>query len=145
MYEQLTTLPNAQAINSSREQSSRPYGRHMIPTDWFKHHRAEDGEHVGYIAPLDDGFAAFTLLGHPLCDGVDLDDAETTLESVGLRQLAERWLLTVDHRNEPLLVEVVEVTPESVTVKHIDYGDDGQWGTLYTLDMPVEPSRLQPA
>lgn len=116
----------------------------MVPNDWFKHHRVEDGEHVGYIAPLDDGFAAFTLFGYPLCDGVDLDDAENALDTVGLRHLAERWLLTADHRDEPLTVEVVEVTPGSVTVKHIDYGDDGRWGTLYTLDVPVDPERLGP-
>ena len=117
----------------------------MIPDSWFKHHRREDGEHVGYIAPADDGFSAYTLFGYLLCADVDLDDAEKALDATGLRHLAERWLLTVDHRDDPLVVEVVEATPASVTVKHIDYGDDDSWGTLYTLDVPVDHSELRPA
>ena len=117
----------------------------MVPSNWFKHHRDEDGEHVGYLAAVDDGFVAYSLFGHQLCDAADLDDAEAMLDSAGLRQLAERWLLQIEGRSEPLLVEIVEVTPAEVTARHIDYDDDGNWGTLFTLDVPVEAERLQPA
>lgn len=117
----------------------------MIPHTWAPHHRDDDGELIGYIAAVDDSFSAYTLFGYPLADGVDRFDAEQALESAGLRYLAERWLLTVADREEPLAVEVVEITPGAITVKHIDYGDDDRWGTLYTLEVPVAPTTLRPA
>lgn len=116
----------------------------MIPNTWRKHHRDEDGEHIGYVASENGGFSAYTLFGYPLVDAVDEFDAEHALDSAGLRYLADRWLLTIDEHDRPLRVEIVESTPDAVTVKHIDYGDDDRWGTLYTLDVPTGPAQLKP-
>lgn len=115
----------------------------MIPSNWHEHRR-DDGELIGYVAPLDGGFAAYTLFGYPLAEGVDEFDAEQALESAGLRYLADRWLLALDGRDDPITVEILEATPSEVTVKHVDYSDDGRWGSLFTLDVPVGPERLGP-
>lgn len=128
----------------SRDRRVRPYGRRMIPTTWREHRRTDDGELIGYVAPYDGAYAAYTLFGYPLAEGVDEADAEDALESAGLRYLAERWLLTTDGGDEPLPVEIIEAKPTTVTVKHVGYGDDDLWGTPFTLAVPVSPQHLRP-
>lgn len=116
----------------------------MIPSDWREHRRTEDGELIGYVAACDTGCTAHTLFGYPLAEGVDEVDAAQTLESAGLRYLAERWLLALDGHDDPIAVEIVEAKPTTVTVKHVGYGNDGRWGAQFTLDVPVGPEHLRP-
>ncbi len=74
----------------------------------------------------------------------DQQHAEQTLESIGLSYLAERWLLIIDGRDEPITVQLVEATPATVPVKSVDYGYEGDYGTAFTLDVPIQPDRLRP-
>lgn len=63
------------------------------PEDVFDHLRREDGEHVGYIEMVDDAFVPYDLLWVRRGEPMELDEAEATLDAVGLRLLAEDWLL----------------------------------------------------
>ncbi|UYM06485.1 hypothetical protein [Solicola gregarius] len=116
----------------------------MVPNEWREHRRNEDDELIGYVAGCDGEYAAYTLFGYPLAEGVDEFDAEAAIEAAGLRYLAERWLLTIDGRDEPIAVEIVEAGPATVTVKNVDLGYEADWGTPFRLDVPVSPDRLRP-
>lgn len=60
----------------------------------FEHLRREDGEHVGYIELADDGrFIPYDRLWFRQGEAMDLDEAEAVLDEIGLRLLAEDWLL----------------------------------------------------
>ena len=116
----------------------------MIPSTWREHRREDDHELLGYIAPADEGFQACTIFGYPVGAVSDHGEAEQRLESIGLSYLAERWLLSIDGRDEPITVQIVEVTPVKVTAKSVDYGYEGDYGTTFTLDVPALPGRLRP-
>ena len=47
-----------------------------MESDWIEHRRADDGEHVGWMKPADDGFIAIDLLGRPRTELVDWLSAE---------------------------------------------------------------------
>lgn len=62
--------------------------------DVYDHLRAEDGEHVGYMEmTADGGFVPYDLLWQRRGEPMDLDEAEAVLDGIGLRLLAEDWLL----------------------------------------------------
>lgn len=72
--------------------SSRPDA-----ADVFDHLRAEDGEHVGYMEmTADGGFVPYDLLWQRRGESMELDEAEAVLDGIGLRLLAEDWLLRED-------------------------------------------------
>jgi len=82
----------------------------------FDHLRSEDGEHVGYIEITeDDAFVPYDLLRRRRGEPMDLDEAEAVLDAIGLRMLAEDWLLLVPEEGE-VPVRIQEVTREAVTV-----------------------------
>ncbi|MFC0439829.1 hypothetical protein [Kutzneria buriramensis] len=112
----------------------------MIPSDWVAHHREDDRELLGYLRPVDGGFEPVTVFGHPLGEAGDSDDAAAMLDAIGLSYLAERWLLTVPGRDEPIAVQVVEADPDHVRVKSVDHRYEGD--AFLTLPVPV--SGLQP-
>lgn len=113
----------------------------MIPTDWMPHERHDDGELLGYLAPAGDGmFTPRTIFGLALDGPAEQADAERRLEEVGLACLADRWLLDVDGRAEPVAVQIVEAAPDRLVVSHVDSGDPDNYGTRYTLDVPVDAS-----
>ena len=116
----------------------------MIPNTWKEHRRQDDDELLGYIVPTDEAFQARTVFGYPVGAVSDQQHAEQTLESIGLSYLAERWLLSIDGRDEPITVQIVEATASKVTVKSVDYGYEGDYGTAFTLDVPIQPDRLRP-
>ena len=67
------------------------------PKDVFDHLRREDGEHVGYIEMSADGrFIPYDRLWVQRGEAMDLDEAEAVLDAIGLRLLAEDWLLEED-------------------------------------------------
>ena len=63
---------------------------------------------------------------------------------MGLGYLAERWLLSIDGFDDPITVQIVEATPNEVTVKSVDYGYEGDLGTPFILDVPTSPNHLRP-
>jgi hypothetical protein len=98
----------------------------VIPSHWTPVHRAEDGEHVGYLSADDE---ARLLTGARLSP--DGRDARDQLVSGGLRALVRRWWCrlpaalpdgVLDARTpQPdwgwRPVVIVEVTPELCTVR----------------------------
>ena len=120
------------------------YGWVMIPESWREHRRGDDHELLGYIDELDDMFQARTLFGFPLGRAGDERDAEQLLDSLGLSYLAERWLLTIDGREDPITVQIAETNPAVVTLRSADYGYEGDYGTPFTLVVPVSPTQLRP-
>lgn len=82
----------------------------------FDHLRAEDREHVGYIEMTDDGaFVPYDLLRRRRGEPGGLEEAEAVLDEIGLRLLAEDWILDADG-DEPLCVRILEVTRDAVVV-----------------------------
>ena len=73
---------------------SQPQAGFPAPEDVFDHLRREDGEHVGYIEMSADGrFIPYDRLWVRRGEAMDLDEAEAVLDAIGLRLLAEDWLL----------------------------------------------------
>ncbi len=73
---------------------SIPQADRPAPEDVFEHLRREDGEHVGYIEMSADGrFIPYDRLWVRRGEATDLDEAEAVLDAIGLRLLAENWLL----------------------------------------------------
>ena len=67
------------------------------PEDVFDHLHREDGEHVGYIEMSADGrFIPYDRLWVRRGEAMELDEAEAVLDAIGLRLLAEDWLLEED-------------------------------------------------
>ena len=83
----------------------------MIPATWVAHIRDDDGELLGYLDTGDEGMLARTVFGFPLGVAGDEAAARSTLDSIGLSYLAERWMLALPSREERITVEIVEATP----------------------------------
>lgn len=111
--------------------------------DWIEHRRADDGERVGWMKPVDDGFVAIDLLGRPRTDVVDWLQAEETLDEVGLAYLADPHELRLDD-GAWLRVRIAEVTPVAIRVKKDDWGDINATQICYTLPFPVTEEQLRP-
>lgn len=117
----------------------------MIPADWTAVHRDDDNELLGYLASVGDDDSRVvptTVFGHRLAEPCHPQDAIAILESTGLSYLADRWELSLENRPEPTTVQIVEASPESVTVQSIDYGYADDYGTRYRLATPTD-NRLQ--
>ncbi len=114
----------------------------MIPPNWTEHRRDEDGELLGYLAPEVDGaHRPMTVFGYPLGTAGTRQHAEHTLDATGLSYLADRWLLRRQGR-DPINVQIVEATPDSVTVANVDYGSNLNYGHQFTLDTPIDTDTL---
>ena len=116
----------------------------MIPVDWTEYRRADDDELLGYLRASAGGVEAVTLFGYPIGEAATSIDAERYLDALGLSYLSERWMLTLDGRTEPVTVQLVEATPALLTLKSVDYGFEGDYGTAFTLEVPVDTARLRP-
>ncbi|RKF23943.1 hypothetical protein [Micromonospora globbae] len=117
----------------------------MVPEHWIPHRRQDDGELLGYLVPVEEGvFAPVTVFGHPLGEAGDREDVERTLDAVGLSYLADRWMLQLPERDEPIAVQLVEASPERLVVQNVDFGYEGDYGTRFHLDVP-ETGRLRRA
>ena len=137
-----TNEPNEFGV--SLQLTARLYRWVMIPDSWREHRRDDDNELLGYIDELDGRFQARTLFGFPLGKAGDETIAQHLLDSLGLSYLAERWLLTIDGRDDPITVQIAETNPEVVTLRSVDYGYEGDYGTPFTLVVPASPSQLRP-
>ncbi|MBT2586811.1 hypothetical protein [Arthrobacter sp. ISL-95] len=115
-----------------------------MEADWIEHRRADDGEHVGWMKPMDDGFVALDLLGRPRTDVVDWLSAEEILDELGLRYLADPYELMLDDDGGWLRVRIAEVTPSVVRVKKEDWGDMTAPQIYFTVPNPVSEEQLRP-
>ena len=117
----------------------------MIPEHWSPHRREEDGEVLGYLRPEPGGHVPVSPFGHPVTGPLPEAEARAALDNLGLSYLAGPWLLTLPHREEPITVRILEVTPERMRVANADYGyEAADIGHVFVLDVP-EPGRLRAA
>ena len=125
------------------------------PEDVFDHLRREDGEHVGYIEMSADGrFIPYDRLWARRGEAMDLDEAEAVLDAIGLRLLAEDWLLEEDdlqtgeaswtrvrireiHRDRVIVARAVEDLSATSVAKSVDL--------IGAIELPLPTTRLRSA
>lgn len=99
----------------------------------FDHLRTEDHEHVGYLEMTDDDlFVPYDLLHRRRGEPSELEVAEAALDELGLRPLAEEWLLDVPGEGE-VRVRILEVDRERATVARTI--DGGSLHVATTIDL----------
>ncbi len=114
-----------------------------METDWIEHRRAGDGERVGWMKPVDEGFVAIDLLGRRRTGVVDWMSAEETLDELGLGYLGDPHELRLDSGGW-LRVRIAEVSPVAIRVKKDDWGDMTSPQIYYTVSFPVSEDQLRP-
>lgn len=114
-----------------------------MESDWIEHRRAYDGERVGWIEPVDEGFVAIDMLGRRRTDIVDWVRAEETLDELGLSYLADPHELRLND-GAWLRVRIAEVSPAAIRVKKEDWGDMTAPQVYYTVPFPVTEEQLRP-
>ncbi|WP_382306519.1 hypothetical protein [Herbiconiux sp. UC225_62] len=107
---------------------------------WIEHRRG-DGELVGWMRPEGDGFVVIDLLGREVSGPIDWFDAEALLDELGLRYLADPYLLDLDGTS--LRVRITEVSTRRIRVKKDDYGDITVPLREFELAWPM-PDELRP-
>lgn len=125
-------------------QSPLSSNRHtdQMDANWIEHRRTEDGERVGWIKPVDDGFVAIDLLGRPVTEVVDWMRAEEVLDGRGLGYLAEPHELRLES-GAWLRVRIAEASPLRIRVKKDDWGDMSAPQVYYEVSFPVDDSLRQ--
>jgi hypothetical protein len=113
-----------------------------MPENWIEHRRGLDGELLGWMKPVGDGFVAIDLLGREKTDLVDWLDAEETLDELGIGYLADPYELRLDN-GDWLRVRMAEVSAREIRVKREDWGDINVPLVTYTLPFPA-PETLRP-
>ncbi|MFT3898962.1 MAG: hypothetical protein QM728_01780 [Gordonia sp. (in: high G+C Gram-positive bacteria)] len=118
----------------------------MIPTDWQPHYRSSghhsEGELVGYLKPADDDLVVpVNLVGWPLAEATDVDEASELLDGLGLSSLIDRWEL-IRPGSDPLRVSIVEVDGERVRLQTYTGGAIGGEVEEFILDVPVSSEVL---
>jgi hypothetical protein len=120
----------------------QPPDREIVPVklldvagDWIEHRRSRDGELLGWMRPVGDGFIAVNLLGQDITGVVPWLDAEEALDELGIGYLAEPFELLLEN-GEWLRVRLAEVSAEEVRVKKEDWGDMTAPQVYYTLPFP---------
>jgi len=124
------------------------------PEDVFDHLRREDGEHVGYIEMSADGrFIPYDRLWVRRGEAMDLDEAEAVLDAIGLRLLAEDWLLEEDdlqtgeaswtrvrireiHRDRVIVARAMEDLSATSVAKSVDL--------IGAIELPLPTTRAPP-
>ena len=125
------------------------------PENVFDHLRREDGEHVGYIEMSADGrFIPYDRLWVRRSEAMELDDAEAVLDAIGLRLLAEDWLLEEEnlqtgeaswtrvrireiHRDRVIVARAMEDLSATNIAKSVDL--------IGAIELPLPTTRLRSA
>lgn len=134
---------------------SIPQADRPAPEDVFEHLRREDGEHVGYIEMSADGrFIPYDRLWVRRGEAMDLDEAEAVLDAIGLRLLAEDWLLQEEdpqtgkatwarvrireiHRDRVIVARAMEDLSATNIAKSVDL--------VGSIELPLPTTRLRHA
>jgi len=114
-----------------------------MEADWIEHRRADDGERVGWMKPVDEGFVAIDLMGRHRTGVVDWLAAEEALDALGLGYLADPHELRLGDGSW-LRVRIAEVSPGAIRVKKEDWGDMSAPQIYYSLPFPVTEEQLRP-
>ena len=143
------------AFASPARMSAPPPESLADPEDVFDHLRREDGEHVGYIEMSADGrFIPYDRLWVRCGEAMELDEAEAVLDAIGLRLLAEDWLLEEDdpqtgeaswtrvrirelHRDRVIVARAVEDLSATSIAKSVDL--------IGAIELPLPTTRLRSA
>lgn len=131
-----------------------PHTRPDVSADVFGHRRREDGEHVGYIEMRPDGsFVPYDLLWTPRGKDLELDETESILDEIGLRLLAQDWLLADDADTDDgttwVPVRIKEIHRDRVVVARVADELSGSvakaitWAGAVELELPT--THLRPA
>jgi len=104
----------------------------------FIEHRRPDGELVGWLRPEGEGFVPVDLLGREHGGAVDWLDGETLLEELGIRYLADPYVLRLENGTE-LRVRITEVSTRGIVVKKDDFGAIDAPLVRYELGWPMPP------
>lgn len=129
-------------------QQARP-----APEEVFDHLRREDSEHVGYIQITEDGrFVPYDLLWVRRGTAMQLDEAEAVLDEIGLRLLAEDWLLQEEAEASGgvswVRVRIREIHRDRVVVARVLPDLSGTVAKAVALadgiDLPLPTIRLRP-
>ena len=130
----------------------RPQADRPAPEEVFDHLRREDGEHVGYIEMSADGrFIPYDRLWVRRGEAMELDEAEAVLDAIGLRLLAEDWLLEEDnlqtgeaswtrvrireiHRDRVIVARAMEDLSATNIAKSVDL--------IGAIELPLPTTRL---
>jgi len=115
----------------------------VIPGNWEPYEREDDGELLGYVEPVGDRVRPVTVFGHPLAEPGDREDGRERFEELGLRYLAEPWVLRLPDRAEPIRVRILEASAERVRLQ--EFFTEGVYsGERFMLAPPIPPGRLAP-
>ena len=114
-----------------------------METDWIEHRRAFDGERMGWMKPVGEGFVAIDLLGRHRTGIVDWLDAEETLDELGIGYLGDLHELKLAD-GQWLRVRIGEVSTDLIRVKQDDGGDMTAPQIWHTLLFPVSEDELRP-
>jgi len=104
----------------------------------FIEHRRPDGELVGWLRPEGEGFVPVDLLGREHGGAVDWLDGESLLEELGIRYLADPYVLRLENGTE-LRVRITEVSTRGIVVKKDDFGAIDAPLVRYELAWPMPP------
>ncbi|QEW03054.1 hypothetical protein [Microbacterium lushaniae] len=114
-----------------------------MEADWIEHRRSGDGERLGWMKPVGEGFVAIDLLGRLRTDVVEWMVAEQVLDDLGLGYLADPHELRLDDGSW-LRVRIAEVSPVAIRVKKDDWGDMNAPQIYYAVTFPVTEELLRP-
>lgn len=82
-------------------------------------HRRPDGEVVGYIEMRGERFQPYDLAGRPIGEPLEWNDAEESIEQLGLAWLAEPYLADLDGERR---VRVTEIDREHIVFVADEFG-----------------------
>jgi hypothetical protein len=94
-------------------------GMHSLE-DAIPVHRAEDNEHLGYIAEQPEGWLALTIFGCPFAISPSENEARHTVESKGLEILTAPWEYYDKAESAWQRCIIVEAAPTYVRVAPMD-------------------------
>lgn len=114
-----------------------------MEADWIEHRRSGDGELLGWMKPVGDGFVVVDLLGRTRTQAVDWLTAEESLDALGLSYLADTYELRLDDGSW-LKVRIAEVSPTMIRLQKDDWGNSSATELYYSTDIPVSPDTLRP-
>lgn len=114
----------------------------MIDEDWIEHRRGMDRELLGWIVPIGGGWVVVDLLGRRRTDVVEWDEAESTLDAIGIGYLADPYELKLPD-GRWLRVRITEVTRDRIALKRDDFGAIDITEERYEVGVPM-PSQLRP-
>lgn len=115
----------------------------MIPADWEPYEREDDGEVLGYLQPVGELVRPVSVFGFPLADPGTPEDGASRFEELGLRYLAEPWVLRLDARPDPIRVRILEARPDRLTLQ-VFFTEGIYSGERFVLEPPLGPGTLTP-